>query len=77
MNRDLDQAIAHWHHVAPLLTDITSEAEYDARAAALDKLLDIVGDDGNHPLAGLVARLGDIIEAYDEEHRPMPKAPCG
>lgn len=66
MNRDLDQAIAHWHHVAPLLTDITSEAEYDARAAALDKLLDIVGDDEDHPLIALAARMGDTIRHYDE-----------
>ncbi|OBX36990.1 hypothetical protein A8U91_01338 [Halomonas elongata] len=53
---------------------IQTEAEYDAKVEALDELLDIVGDDEDHPLAGLVTRLGDIIEAYDEERRPMPEA---
>ncbi|MFM9270222.1 type II toxin-antitoxin system HigA family antitoxin [Halomonas elongata] len=72
MNAILDQAAMHWAHIAPLLTEPENEADYDAKVEALDELLDMVGDDEDHPLAGLAARLGDIIEAYDEEHRPMP-----
>lgn len=44
--------------------------EYDARVEELDWLLRIVGDDEEHPLSGYVARLGDVIRAYDEAHRP-------
>lgn len=72
MNAILDQATMHWAYIAPLLSEPESEADYDTKVEALDELLDMVGDDENHPLAGLVARLSDIIEAYDEEHRPMP-----
>ncbi|MBW5801195.1 helix-turn-helix domain-containing protein [Halomonas elongata] len=74
MNAILDQAAMHWTHIAPLLSEPENEADYDAKVEALDELLDMVGDDEDHPLAGLAARLGDIIEAYDEEHRPMPAA---
>ena len=74
MNAILDQATMHWAYIAPLLSEPESEADYDTKVEALDELLDMVGDDENHPLAGLAARLGDIIEAYDEGHRPMPDA---
>ena len=72
MNALLDQAAQHWSYIAPLLSEPTNDDEYDAKVKALDELLDTVGDDENHPLAGLMARLGDVIEAYDEQHRPMP-----
>lgn len=69
----IKQACEHWRYVAPLLSTPTSEDEYDALIEALDELLALVGDDENHPLAGLASRVGDMIEAYDELHRPLPK----
>jgi HTH-type transcriptional regulator / antitoxin HigA len=64
----------HWAHVAPLLSMPTNEAEYDRLVAQLDEILAEVGEDDNHPLALLASRMGDLVEAYDEEHRPMPSA---
>lgn len=75
MNAILDQAETHWHYIAPLLSMPENEADYDSKVAALDDILDVVGDDESHPLATLAARIGDLIEAYDEEHRPMPESP--
>lgn len=72
MNAILDQASLHWAYIAPLLAEPESEADYDTKVEALDELLDTIGGDENHPLASLAARLGDVIETYDEEHRPMP-----
>lgn len=72
MNAILDQVAMHWAHIAPLLSEPTSDAEYDAKVEALDELLDAIGDDEHHPLAGLAERLGDLIESYDETHRPLP-----
>ena len=40
---------------------------------ALDELTDRIGDDESHPLMSLVDIIGDWVEAYDLEHRPMPK----
>ena len=74
MNDNLKLAVEHWDFVSPLLTKPQSEADYDALARALDELLDIVGEDETHPFMGLVDIIGDWIEAYDHEHRPMPVA---
>lgn len=73
MSALIKQASEHWRYVAPLLTRPANEDDYDALVEALDELLAIVGDDEEHPLATLASHMGDLIEAYDEAHRPMPK----
>lgn len=73
MSALIKQASEHWRYVAPLLTRPANEDDYDALVEALDELLVIVGDDEDHPLATLASHMGDLIEAYDEAHRPMPK----
>lgn len=73
MNAILDEATLHWAHIAPLLSEPVNDDEYNAKVEALDELLNAIGDDERHPLASLAARLGDVIEAYDERHRPMPE----
>lgn len=65
-------ASQHWKFLAPLLTKPKNEEEYDQLVAALDALLAMVGDDEDHPLATLAVSIGDLIEAYDEAHRPLP-----
>lgn len=70
----IKQACEHWLYVAPLLSKPASEDDYDALVEALDELLALGGDDEDHPLAGLASRVGDMIEAYDELRRPLPKA---
>lgn len=72
MTSIVKQAATHWRFVAPLLTPPESEADYDALVEALDELLELIGDDEEHPLASLAAHMGDLLEAYDEAHRPMP-----
>ena len=74
MNNELKLAIEHWPSVSSLLAKPETEEDYDVLADALDELLSIVGGGEAHPLAGLVDIIGDWIEAYDLEHRPMPAA---
>lgn len=74
MSELIKQACEHWRYVAPLLSKPTSEDDYDALVEASDELLALVGADEDHPLAGLASRVGDMIEAYDELRRPLPKA---
>lgn len=69
----VEQAAEHWQYVAPLVCKPRTEADYDRLVSALDELLDLTGDDEAHPLNSLVDIIGDWIEAYDEEHRPMPQ----
>jgi len=72
MSSLVQQAAVHWRFVAPLLNAPESEADYDVLVEALDELLEQIGDDEEHPLASLAAHMGDLLEAYDERHRPMP-----
>lgn len=76
MSALIKQACEHWRYVAPLLTKLTSEDAYDALVGAMVELLIVVGGDENDPLASLASQMGDMIEAYDELHRPRPKV-CG
>lgn len=72
MNALIERAAEHWHHVAPLLNKPETEEKYDLLVTGLDELLEIIGDDELHPLNRLAMLIGDMIEAYDHEHRPMP-----
>ena len=74
MSALIEQAAEHWRYVAPLLRKPTNEDEYDALVEALDELLVLIADNESHPLASLASHIGDLIEAYDEAHRPMPKS---
>ncbi|MBE9045893.1 transcriptional regulator [Pleurocapsales cyanobacterium LEGE 10410] len=60
-----------WLEVAPYLT-ITNESEYDRAVERLNSLLDEIGEDESHPLYSLLDTLGILIEAYDNEHYPLP-----
>ncbi|KMN11488.1 helix-turn-helix domain-containing protein [Pseudomonas helleri] len=73
MNALIEQAAQHWQFVSPLLRKPKNEADYDQLVEALDELTDRIGDDESHPLMSLVDIIGDWVEAYDLEHRPMPK----
>jgi HTH-type transcriptional regulator/antitoxin HigA len=70
----IKQVAEHWQFVSPLLRKPKTEDDYDMLAQALDELLDLVGEDESHPLMSLVDIIGEWIEAWDHEHRPMPKA---
>jgi HTH-type transcriptional regulator/antitoxin HigA len=54
-----------------LITVPKSGAEYDQLVSFLDRLIDEVGDDENHPLASLMDTVGALIEVYDNEHYPF------
>ena len=68
MSHILKNAAKHWVYVAPLLAYPNNDADYDVLVERLDSLLDMVGEDENHPLIGLVDALSHLISAYEEEH---------
>lgn len=47
-----------------------TEEEYDRIVALLDKMIDEVGEDENHPLASLMEVLGVLIEHYENANVP-------
>jgi HTH-type transcriptional regulator / antitoxin HigA len=62
----------HWTALSPLLS-IRNEHEYDQAAERLNRLLDKVGTDAQHPLYTLLDTLGTLLHAYEEQHHPIPE----
>lgn len=52
------------------LRPIRNEDDYDAAVAAMNRLLDAGAANERHPLANLVATLGELIGDYDDRHYP-------
>lgn len=71
---DLDRIIAAWtaFEKAAQVRPIRNDADYGRMVALLDQLLDRVGDDGRHPLASLLAIVGELIADYDRDHFAIP-----
>lgn len=58
------------------LRPIHNEAAYDQIVALMNSLLDAVGEDEDHALAGLLELVGDIVSKYEREHHAIkPAAP--
>ena len=48
------------------LRPIRNEADYDHTVEFMNMLLDVVGDDEDHPMAGLLELVSDLVSNYDE-----------
>ena len=62
----------YWTALRPLLS-IRNEHEYDQAAEWLNRLLDEVGTNEQHPLYTLLDTLGTLLHAYEEQHHPIPE----
>lgn len=56
-----------WPKVAPVVFVPHAESEYKRLVAVLDDLIDLVGENENHPLASLMEVVGVLIEKYEDE----------
>ena len=59
-----------WPMLTPVVFVPQAESEYQRLVAVLDDLIDVVGEDENHPLASLMEVIGVLVEKYEEEHVP-------
>lgn len=58
------------------LRPIHDEAGYDQMVALMNSLLDVVGEDEDHSLAGLLELVGDLVSKWEREHFSIePMAP--
>ncbi|MYB93603.1 hypothetical protein F4054_08990 [Candidatus Poribacteria bacterium] len=57
-----------------MLTEVVfvphAQSEYQRLTEVLDNLIDVVGEDEDHPLASLMEVIGVLIEKYEDEHVP-------
>ena len=65
------QTVEHvWAMLSPVVFVPHVESEYQRLVAVLDTLIDVVGENENHPLASLMEVIGVLIEKYEDEHVP-------
>lgn len=59
-----------WPQLSPIVSVPHTEIEYQRIVSLLDMLIDVVGEDEEHPLASLMEIVGVLIERYEDEHIP-------
>jgi HTH-type transcriptional regulator / antitoxin HigA len=64
------QAFDNIAHLRPIHT----EADYDRTVKMMNALLDVTGDDEDHPLSGLLELAADLVSRYEQEHHPIEAA---
>lgn len=50
---------------------INTEADYDHTITMMNALLDVVGDDEDHPLSSLLELVASLVSSYEQEHHPI------
>ena len=50
------------------LRPIRTEADYDRTVRMMNALLDVAGDDENHPLSSLLDLVADLVSGYEQVH---------
>ncbi len=51
---------------------IRDEADYDRMVLLMNELIDRVGDDESHPMAGLLDLVGELVSDFDGEQYAIP-----
>ena len=73
LNEEIKAIDRIWPIASRVVSVINNEEQYEYAVKVLDKLIDMVGEDENHPLASLMETMETRIEEYENEHYPEPK----
>jgi HTH-type transcriptional regulator/antitoxin HigA len=66
----IEKAFAAWPQVEPALHVPRNERQYRDLVKLLDRLIDQIGENEEHPLASLMEVIGVLIEKYEDENVP-------
>lgn len=64
----LDQITPVWNNFSKFVHVLHNEQDYEQAVELLDSLIDVVGENENHPLASLMELVGVLIEQYEDVH---------
>lgn len=56
------------------LRPIHTDADYDRTIKMMNALLDVAGDDEDHPLSSLLELTSDLVSRYEQEHYSIEAA---
>src|SRR5690242_10297502 len=56
------------------VTSVHTEEEYEQAMSVINVLLDATRGDENHPLSDVLDYLANQVEAYEDEHFPIPES---
>lgn len=59
-----------WPVLNPVVFVPHDESEYQRLVAILDDLINVVGENEDHPLASMMEVIGVLVERYEEERVP-------
>ena len=68
---NLDQTIAAWQPIASTVFVPHTDEQYEQLVTLLDRLIDQVGEDEEHPLASMMDVIGALIENYETKYVPV------
>ena len=67
----IEKAFKAWPQVETILRVPHNDRAYRRLVKLLDRLVDEVGENENHPLASLMEVIGVLIEKYEDNHVPQ------
>jgi HTH-type transcriptional regulator/antitoxin HigA len=67
----IEKAFAAWPQVEPTLRVPHNDREYRQLVKLLDRLIDEVGENEDHPLASFMEVIGVLIEKYEDDKVPV------
>lgn len=70
VTRDFSQVAEGWSSVAKVLFVPYNEDEYDRLLEIINQLLDVVGENVDHPLYSLLDVASTLAEKYEDENYP-------
>lgn len=70
LTHEIKKVIDIWPAISNIIFVPHTEQEYNQIVDLLDKLIDEVGENEDHPLASLMDLLGTLVEKYEAEHVP-------
>ena len=68
MNIQLEEITKIWPDGGPIFSVPHNKKDYNKSVNLLDRLIDEVGNNENHPLASLMETIGSLIETYESQN---------
>lgn len=66
----IEQITPVWNDFSKFVHVLHNEHDYQQAVELLDSLIDVVGENEQHPLASLMELVGVLIERYEDAYVP-------